>query len=96
MRPVDRRPLARDLDLLAEHLKRVYNLSVLAVHPPAFRPRLPCDISGASLLKTIIVMLNDPIPLDSLHSPPPYLDYYEIEYIVGHPDQIMKSNGLEI
>lgn len=97
MRVADRRPLARDLDLLADHLKRVYNLSVSDIHPPAFRRRLPCDISESSLLKTITVMLNDPIPLDLPHSPPPYLDYYEIEYVViDRLSQIMESNVLEI
>ncbi len=94
MRPVDRRPLAEDLDFLAEHLKRVYNLSVKDIHPPAFRPRLPCDISESSLSKKITVVLNDPVPLDLPHSPPRYLGYYEIEYV--NSDCMAKDAVLEI
>ncbi len=83
MRAADRRTLAEDLDLLADHLKRVYAISVRAVHPPAFQAQLPHDISVSSA-KIIIVVMDTPVPVGLSHRPPSHLDYYGIEYVVAN------------
>lgn len=95
MRAADRRTLAEDLDLLADHLKRVYALSVSAVHPPLRASRFPTDIGQVAQAKIITVKLSEEFPKNMPHGPPANLDFYEIEYVVIKKNDVSHISRVE-
>ena len=80
MRAADRRTLVEDLDLLAEHLKRVYAFSVQEILPPAQTVRLPIDMGKVVQSKVIVVKLSEEFREDMPYPPPKYLGHTEIRY----------------